>query len=225
MPNWCNTCYKFHGPANDIDKLYDTIKTATDGSLTDTIENGFGDTWLGNILIKTGLKHTISSKKPENALSCRGIVMLGEKTDTTLSLSTDTAWQPMPQMWAVIIRKLNLNIEFSFSAEEPGNGLYYVYDPHKYNDFPEDIVIGSESDTDDNILDISGHYSEKAAIETINNALKKDCKTIDEVMLAIANYNNEHADCTDDYIGFYKINKIDSYDCFSNEHYAYYAGA
>ena len=227
MPNWCNTTYVFHGPADNINALYNKIKAFTDGSLTNKTKTDFGDMWLGNILIGAGLSHTIDATNPTQRLSCRGTIDYIEddieKTATSFRLNTETAWIPMPQMWAVVIQKLQLDIGFTFQADEPGCEIYCIYDPRGYKDFTDDIVIESASDTDNNIADISGYYSEKDAVNIINDALKKNCKTIDDAIAAADEYNAKHINNpdggTDDYVNVYKIKKIDSYDAYTNKYY------
>lgn len=168
MPNWCRTTYVFHGPASDINLLFSKIKTFTNGCLTDKSETGFGNRWLGNILVGVGLEHAVNSADPTQRLSCRGeITFINDSigsADTSFRLCTITAWIPMPQMWDVIIKKLNLHIEFTFQSVELGCEVYCMYDPYGYNDFPGEIIIRSAAYEDDRVANLTGCYLEADAL-------------------------------------------------------------
>lgn len=64
MPNWCATDITIHGKDNEITSLWQHLQKATERSV---VENGFGDTWLGNIVEYTG-----NSWKD---YSCRGSII------------------------------------------------------------------------------------------------------------------------------------------------------
>lgn len=132
MPNWCYTKYIFHGSEKHLTTFREKIHEWTS---TEFMNSYFGTKWLGNIVIGAGFKDRIDNSNESMRIRCRGSLLeLGEVEDTSLSLSTETAWVPMPYMWQLIINKLGLHIHFSYFAEEPGMELYEIYDP-KNEDF------------------------------------------------------------------------------------------
>ena len=53
MPNWCWTSYVAVGDKKDIRDLYKKMKSLEDSEKS-LIENGFGNTWLGNLVTILG---------------------------------------------------------------------------------------------------------------------------------------------------------------------------
>ncbi len=118
MPNWCTTSYVFRGDEKEIKDFYNKIKSFTS---KERIQNDFGDFWLGNVVDGFGFDY--------NEIPCRGLIDYfpdsQEDTDPDrLELSTQTAWEPMTEMWNKIIEKYYPSISYVFIAEEPGCELY-----------------------------------------------------------------------------------------------------
>ena len=63
MPNWCWTSYVAVGDKKDIRDLYKKMKSL-ENSEKSLIENGFGNTWLGNLVTILGGDY--------HKISCRG---------------------------------------------------------------------------------------------------------------------------------------------------------
>ena len=63
MPNWCWTSYVAVGDKKDIRDLYKKMKSLEDSEKS-LIENGFGNTWLGNLVTILGGDY--------HKISCRG---------------------------------------------------------------------------------------------------------------------------------------------------------
>lgn len=138
MPNWCTTDYVIDGPKEEIIDLH---KKLTDWSKKESLENGFGKAWLGNIVHYAGLKRSDEDK--ENGVNCRGEFMgefVLEENDDTIHFGTFTAWGPMPLMWKKILEKHAPHCKYYWSAREPGTEFYASNDvEHKY--FNEEIII------------------------------------------------------------------------------------
>ena len=118
MPNWCITSYAFKGDKNEIKDFYDKIKSFTS---KERIPNNFGDYWLGNIVDGFGFDW--------KEIPCRGYIdYFPESYDNNnpdrLELSTETAWEPMTEMWDKIIEKYYPSITYVLIAEECGMGIY-----------------------------------------------------------------------------------------------------
>ena len=58
MPNWCDTVVAIYGNSENVLSMYDTIKTLCNNE--SRVENGFGNSWEGNVLDAYGIDwHTI----------------------------------------------------------------------------------------------------------------------------------------------------------------------
>lgn len=131
MPNWCFTSIIFHGGKEEIEKLHSNIKEWTKENLMD---NGFGPSWLGNILCGAGLGDRINSA--ESRIRCRGSLVhldnIYEDDDNfAFSIQTETTWAPMVNMWDEIFKVMGYkSINYSFVSEEEGMSEFFVYDPY-----------------------------------------------------------------------------------------------
>ena len=120
MPNWAVTYYKFC--SDDKEQLEKFRSELTEAVKTVYHKSDFGKRWLGNILYHFGLTH--------NDAVCRGTLedLDSEVTEEngyySFLATTESAWSPCVQMWVLIFKKHFPNIQFAFSSEEPGNGLY-----------------------------------------------------------------------------------------------------
>lgn len=141
MPNWCYTTIIFHGNKDEIEKLHTNIEEWTKENLK---PNGFGPSWLGNILCGAGLRDRINSE--ENRIRCRGSIIdigtvkIDGESTATLLVSTETAWAPMVNMWDEVCKSMGYeSIDYSFISEECGMSEYFIHDP--FGDFTEDRDI------------------------------------------------------------------------------------
>lgn len=125
MPNWCYTnIYIHHEDENALKELESKIKDWTNSNY---METGFGNSWLGNIVIGSGIG-TIDTGE-ETDIRCRGLLTYMEQYGNTLQIDTETAWAPMMKMWDKIINKYLPDAEIIYIAEECGEGLYWTNDP------------------------------------------------------------------------------------------------
>ena len=53
MPNWCYTCYAITGNREQVEDLYQKMKTLEDSAET-PLENGLGNLMWGNIIHSLG---------------------------------------------------------------------------------------------------------------------------------------------------------------------------
>ena len=80
MPNWCWTSYVAVGDKKDIRDLYKKMKSLEDSEKS-LIENGFGNTWLGNLVTILGGDY--------HKISCRASSAIFRST-TTIQSSVST---------------------------------------------------------------------------------------------------------------------------------------
>ena len=129
MPNWCFTNITMTGQKEKVQFLYDKIEEWTS---KDYMDNGFGHTWLGNIVLGSGIA-TKEDIDDRDAPRCRGNIVYLDiyiiDSDTAeLTVQTETAWCPMMKMWSMINEHYYLNLEIIYTAEEPGVELYITND-------------------------------------------------------------------------------------------------
>ena len=177
MPNWCLTIFKFHGSEKDLE-IFD--QKITEWTSKNFAQNDFGYEWLGNILYGAGLQDRIDNPDPEKCLACRGNI-IGSScgcVDGTMDVWVESAWVPMAKMWAEVIKVLGLDIDFSFSAEEPGCELYWNYDPG-YGDF-DDFEVHICIDLDDKGFE--EYTTEEDAVEMLNDIYHLNATDLDSAI-------------------------------------------
>lgn len=87
MPNWCYTNYVAEGPKAQIKRLYDMMVCVKAMPSPGLVENGFGSSWLGNLVAAMG----IDPEKFDGR--CRGEYYDIEIiSDTEIAFTTMTAW-------------------------------------------------------------------------------------------------------------------------------------
>ncbi len=202
MPNWCHTTYIFKGKTNELKTLHDKIIEWTSKEF---IETSFGENWLGNILYGAGLKDRIDNPNAGEILSCRGsLIDISDYIyDEGFKVWTETAWVPMAKMWNAVIEKLDLqSVGFSFEAEEPGCEIFWIYDPHNYNCFNEEVYIDSYGNMELDELD--GYYKEQDAIKYLNEFFNTQFESLDSFKSLCEDYNDQYAEL-DCYIGVHRF--------------------
>ena len=120
MPNWCWTSYVAVGDKKDIRDLYKKMKSLEDSEKS-LIENGFGNTWLGNLVtILGGDYHKISCRGEFGNLSIN-------HNYTVVRFDTMTAWGEFDDLRRFIQFK-SPSIFIYYRSEEPGMGYYGAND-------------------------------------------------------------------------------------------------
>ena len=121
MPNWCYTNITInHENETEVKKLE---KLMDEWTSKDYMTNGFGNKWLGNVVLGSGVG-TVDTNK-ETDLRCRGTIIDYYRTGNELVINTETAWSPMLQMWVKVIEKYLPGAELIYNADECG---FYIND-------------------------------------------------------------------------------------------------
>lgn len=124
MPNWCSTYIEIKNENKDeLKKLHDLLDEWTSKNYMD---NGFGTTWLGNIVLGSGIG-TVDTDN-ETDVECRGWLEYMQLYDNTLTLQTETAWSPKLKMWKLLCEKYLPNSKIIYNAEEIGMELFCTND-------------------------------------------------------------------------------------------------
>lgn len=129
MPNWCTTDITINcNSKKQAEGLYNLLDEWIE---TPCIENGFGTTWLGNIIERSGLDHyDLANHKFPKGYFPRGSVAWLDWQDEQVLLTTETAWTPKLRLFADLIDKYASDAELIYTATECGCELYYTNDPY-----------------------------------------------------------------------------------------------
>ena len=172
MPNWCTTSYVFRGDENEIKDFYNKIKSFTS---KERVLNDFGNKWLGNIVDGFGFNW--------EEIPCRGRMNYFPETEEAtypdiLELSTETAWEPMTEMWDKIIEKHYPSITYVLISEECGMGIYINTDLEG-EDFPIRFSVDFKLPPKYDHLCEDGFYAdcEEELVEMFNNIFHRKYKS------------------------------------------------
>ena len=180
MANLAYTQYHAVGDKEQLQKLHsimDELEGMKDPGLH---ENGFGKTWLGNLVIKLG--------GDWEKVYCRGSwdnLLLHE--DSAVSFTVESAWDELNEVRHFIEEKFP-DIHLYYQCEEAGMGIYQTNDdtgqyfPEKYYLWVEDGETMYHNTLDDLIKDVE---------ETTGS---KNLKTLDSCKKALETYSRKHHD-------------------------------
>lgn len=149
MPNWCDTSIEItHDDHKKLKEFYDTLQYSMS---FDFKENGFGHSWLGNIV--GNLELGTIDEDPKTDIRCRGSVEYINLSDGVIFIDTFTAWAPMLQVFLKAIEKYLPDAELTYVATEPGCelhltnssdfvGMWYLYtDEESYDEITTDDLV------------------------------------------------------------------------------------
>ena len=139
MPNWCTTTYAFTGEPDALKRFRIDLQNYTSKNYH---ENGFGETWLGNVLAG----YDLYPSEGQDCFSYRGNIAEIDWRNGVLYVTTHTAWSPTTEMWDAILNKHfqdeygdNL-IDYVFISEEPRTEVYVNTDTDG-TIFPERFLL------------------------------------------------------------------------------------
>ena len=124
MPNWCST--KIIISHESENKLIAFNKLLDKWTSKDYMPNGFGHSWLGNIVL--GSEIGTVDEDPNTDIRCRGWISYKDLYANELTIDTETAWAPMLHMWIRLVDKYLPDATIIYNAEEPGCGIYDTND-------------------------------------------------------------------------------------------------
>lgn len=194
MPNWSTTDYFVIGSPKEIMDLNKKMEKLENRKKS-LVKNGFGNTWLGNLVQYLG--------GDWEKVYCRGEWMCRnyDKERNALTFTTETAWQEMNE-WRRFIESCYKTIKILYVTEEPGCGIYQTNDK-------EGIFFKSKY-----ILD----YGEDVEyFETLNQAIdfieklteiSIEEKTVNGIQKELDAYAEENED-EDLYYSFHEFEKVD----------------
>lgn len=182
MPNWCFTSYAAEGPKEELQKLYDTMQSLAAMPAPGLVENGFGSTWLGNLVMALG----VDPLKQQN-FRCRGDYSNVDLNQSGyLTFDTMTAWCEADDTRRLIETKFP-GVHLFYISEEFGCCYWEINDLQgKY--FPERYYFSTED-----YMDEEGNYYE--TLPELLDAIKEatgltGMLTFDECDKALQDYRN-----------------------------------
>lgn len=172
MPNWCFSNYVAEGPKEQLQKLYNTMTELEAMPAPGLIENGFGSSWLGNLVAALGVDPLAQSN-----FRCRGeYYNVDWNQSGYLTFDTMTAWCEADDTRRLIEEKFP-GIHLYFISEEFGCSYWATNDIEgKY--FSERYYLFAENfDGDSNYYDTLSELIEAVEKATGKTGLQtfEDC--------------------------------------------------
>ncbi len=172
MPNWCYSNYVAEGPKEQLQKLYNTMTELEAMPAPGLIENGFGSSWLGNLVAAL---EADSLTQPN--FRCRGEYYNVDLNQSGyLTFDTMTAWCEADDTRHLIEEKFP-DIHLYFISEEFGCN-YWVTNDIEGKYFSERYYLWDENfDDDSNYYDTLSELIEAVEKATGTTGLQtfEDC--------------------------------------------------
>ena len=180
MPNWAYSGYIATGDKEQLKQLHSIMEELECMKSPGLHENGFGPTWLGNLVIKLGGNW--------EQVYCRGSwdnLLLHE--DGTVSFSVESAWDEPNEVREFIEKKFP-DIKFYYQTEESGMGIYKTNDDTGQY-FPEEYYLWVENEQTEYYDNLESLIRD---VEKITGS--KHLKTLDSCRKALETYSRKNSD-------------------------------
>lgn len=183
MPNWCFTSCTITGDKKSVRDLYDIMKSLEDREET-LVPNGFGKTWLGNLVTALG--------GDWNEVHCRGDWqdLRIDEYEQVICLSIESAWSYPEELFDFIHEKCP-GVDIYFQAEEPSMGIYVTNDVDGVF-YPDRYTISYNDD-----IDFYAMGEMQEFLEDLSKIVNAPVNNIEEAWSAVCEYN---ADREDDFV-------------------------
>ena len=188
MPNWCYTCYAITGNREQVEDLYQKMKTLED-SPEPPLENGLGNLWLGNLI------HSLGGD--EKTIYCKGKIELPiEFENGAIRVTVMSAWSELNEVRRFI------------EAKYPDIKIYYQFDGCDFCYFTndKDKLFFKEQYIIDIPTDDTYYYSELSEVLAVASELTgQTLTTKEEITDAFEDYEMQMQEVNPDYlISFYE---------------------
>lgn len=177
MPNWCSTSYVVTGDKNEVRDLYEKMRSLEEREKP-LVKNGFGVTWLGNLVTLLG--------RSWEEVHCRG-----EWSELTVDIDNDelrfctmTAWAELRHLRHFLQEKYP-SLTFYFRSEEPGMCIFQTNDKEGIY-FPERYKVEHWDEEGEYCMD------EKEVFDTVSDITGTTVQNLEEMNKAIDTYNEVH---------------------------------
>ncbi len=185
MPNWMYVDYQIVGKEADLDSLYQVLKGIEEGKGR-IVENGFGNTWLGNLVASLG-------GDPEK-IECRGMWESACRDENGIFLSLESAWSE-PEETRRFLEECFPGIKIYFQCT--GDGVWQTND--KEGRFFNRYYLYTEERGEDYYKSLKELIEE---VEDVTGAA--GIKTLEDCEAALQSYYGDE-DNTEFYLGEFDI--------------------
>lgn len=177
MPNWCSTSYVVTGDKNEVRDLYEKMRSLEEREKP-LVKNGFGVTWLGNLVTLLG--------RSWEEVYCRGewSELIVDIEGNELRFCTMTAWAELRQLRHFLQEKYP-SLTFYFRSEEPGMCIFQTNDKEGIY-FPERYKVEHWDEESEYCMD------EKEVFDTVSDITGTTVQNLEELNKAIDTYNEVH---------------------------------
>lgn len=177
MPNWCSTSYVVTGDKNEVRDLYEKMRSLEEREKP-LVKNGFGVTWLGNLVTLLG--------RSWEEVSCRGewSGLTVDIDNNELRFHTMTAWAELWQLRHFLQEKYP-SLTFYFRTEEPGMCIFQTNDKEGTY-FPERYKVEHWDEEGEYCMDV------EAVFDTVSDITGTTVQNLEEMNKAIDTYNEVH---------------------------------
>lgn len=177
MPNWCSTSYVVTGDKNEVRDLYEKMRSLEEREKP-LVKNGFGMTWLGNLVTLLG--------RSWEEVSCRGewSGLTVDIDNNELRFHTMTAWAELWQLRHFLQEKYP-SLTFYFRTEEPGMCIFQTNDKEGTY-FPERYKVEHWDEEGEYCMDV------EAVFDTVSDITGTTVQNLEEMNKAIDTYNEVH---------------------------------
>lgn len=177
MPNWCSTSYVVTGDKNEVRDLYEKMRSLEEREKP-LVKNGFGVTWLGNLVTLLG--------RSWEEVYCRGewFELTVDIDNDELRFCTMTAWAELRQLRHFLQEKYP-SLTFYFRSEEPGMCIFQTNDKEGIY-FPERYKVEHWDEESEYCMD------EKEVFDTVSDITGTTVQNLEEMNKAIDTYNEVH---------------------------------
>lgn len=177
MPNWCSTSYHAVGDKKQLQRLYDAMAELEAMPSPGLLPNGFGSTWMGNLIHKLGGDW----KKIYCRASWNGLDLMGD----TLYFDTESAWCEPDEVRHFIEAQFP-DMKLYFQSEEPGQGIYTTNDDTGEH-FPDQYYLWIEDD------DTTYHETAESLCREVEQVTgSKHLSTVEACQKALKSYSKRH---------------------------------
>lgn len=177
MPNWCSTSYVVTGDKNEVRDLYEKMRSLEEREKP-LVKNGFGVTWLGNLVTLLG--------RSWEEVYCRGewSELIVDIEGNELRFCTMTAWAELRQLRHFLQEKYP-SLTFYFRSEEPGMCVFQTNDKEGIY-FPERYKVEHWDEEDEYCTDL------EEVFDMFSDITGTTVQNLEEMNKAIDQYNEVH---------------------------------
>ena len=135
MPNWCETTYCIETKNEETAKKL--LHEFCEAFRENKIKTDFGTRFLGNVFAHLGYKNNVILDPRQTR--CRGQILYCTADKNVVTVSTETAWEMMPEAIILMVRKYAPDSKITYQSIELNTGTFNTNDPSFENSLYVDV--------------------------------------------------------------------------------------